>query len=295
MPVEIWGHRGARGLLPENTLEGIAGALAGGLDGVEVDVALTKDNVPVLLHDPYLSPDLARGPDGAWISGRRRLVRQMTLAELALFDVGRVRPGSALAALFPERRQLDGVRIPTLAQALALGCRLLIELKTFPDRPSDAATPEVMAEVVAKDVTTAGAGSRIIVESFDWRGVRHFRHCWPRAQLAWLSCARTERSARLWWGGVSPEDFGGSVPRAVAAEAGPGGLWVPDHATLTQDKVAEAHDLGLRVLTWTVNDPADIARLVCWNVDGIISDRPDLARKAVIEAGGRLGVNAPFR
>ena len=94
--------------------------------------------------------------------------------------------------------------------------------------------------------------------------------------LAWLTSAAFLAGARTWWDGPHPADFGGSVARAVAAEGGP--TWGPDHADLTEESLAEAHALGLRVVPWTVNRPADMRRLIRWGVDGLITDRPDLAR-----------------
>lgn len=278
--IEVWGHRGARGLFPENTVEGIDAALALGIDGVEIDVALTADGIPVLSHDPALPADIARGPDGRWGGGIGTLLHHLRADDLARFDVGRLRPGSATALRFPEQLPIDGAIIPRLDTVLALGARCVIELKTFPDRPEVTASPVAIAEAVAASVDRAKAGARVCIESFDWRGPRYLRRTRPDLAFAWLTRAETERAARLWWDGPTPEDFGGSVPRAVAAEGGGGTrcvTWAPEHVTLTPTRVAEAHALGLRVLAWTVNEPADIARLISWGVDGLITDRPDIA------------------
>src|SRR5580658_7410921 len=93
--IDLQGHRGARGLFPENTLSGFAAALAIGVDSFELDVAVTADGVPVVSHDAVLNPDLTRGPDGDWVSARGPLIHTLSLAELEAFDVGRIRPGSA--------------------------------------------------------------------------------------------------------------------------------------------------------------------------------------------------------
>ncbi len=282
---ELWGHRGARGLYPENTIEGIRAALAGELDGVEIDVALTADDVAVLSHDPALSPDLTRGPDGSWIDPPYPIIRRLRSTALARFDVGRLRPGSATAAAFPMQAPLDGARIPTLDAALALGARCLLELKTRPDRPDETAPPALMADIVADRVDRAGAAGRVVIESFDWRAPRRLRRTRPDLAPAWLTRAETERDAALWWDGPTPGDFAGSVPRAVAAEGG--GIWGPEHSTLTLARVEEAHALGLRILAWTVNDAPDIARMIALGVDGIISDRPDIVGTVLADAGLR--------
>lgn len=281
---EIWGHRGARGLFPENTLEGIAAALALGLAGVEIDVALTADGVPVLSHDPAPHPDIARTSDGSWIRAPSAPLRQLRAADLPRFDIGRLRPGSPTALRFPDQSPIDGARVPLLEAVLALDTRFLVELKSFPDRPAVTAAAAEMADAIAAAVDRTGAGQRSRIESFDWRGPRHLRRTRPELALAWLTSAETERNARLWWDGPAPADFRGSVSRAVAAEAGAGDVWAPEYTTLTQERLAEAHGLGLRVFAWTVNELADIGRLIAWGVDGIISDRPD---RALAVATGR--------
>ncbi|MBW4090990.1 MAG: glycerophosphodiester phosphodiesterase [Proteobacteria bacterium] len=280
-PVLI-GHRGARGLFPENTREGFAATAALGVDGIELDVAVTADGVPVVCHDPALNPALARGPDGAWIASSGPRIRDLTAAGLAAFDVGRLRPGSNLAAMFPDQVPIDGARIPRLDAALTLpGPAFLVELKTFPDHPDWTVPAAEMAEAALAAADRAGATDRITWQSFDWRGPRHLRRIRPGLRLAWLTRAATIAASGLWWDGPRPEDFAGSVPRLVAAENGgaaSGATWAPEHVDLTAAAIAEAHALGLTVMAWTVNRPADMARLIGWGIDGLITDRPDLAR-----------------
>lgn len=101
---DLQGHRGARGLAPENTLAAFERALAEGVTTLELDVGLSADDVPVVLHDPALPPDMARGADGRWLTAPTPLLRRLTLAELQAYDVGRARPGSATARAFPKQR-----------------------------------------------------------------------------------------------------------------------------------------------------------------------------------------------
>ena len=284
-PFELHGHRGARGLWPENTLPGFAGALALGVTAIEMDVALTADGVAVLSHDPSLDPALTRGPDGAWVQSPPVWLRELTYAELLEFDVGRIRPGSAQSAAFPKQRALDGIRIPRLEDVVRLEpqAMLAIELKTFPDHPQWTVTPEALADAVLDVLDRAGATSRARIISFDWRGLRYLRRIRPELGLGFLTDAETVASAQLWWDGPSPADFGGSVPRAVAAEGGT--VWGPDFATLTQDEVAEARMLGVLVNPWTVNDTADMARLIGWGVGALTTDYPDRATAVLAELG----------
>lgn len=287
--IDLQGHRGARGLYAENTVAGFAAALALGVDGFELDVAVTADGVPVVSHDPALHPDLARGPDGAWLTARGPLIRSLRLAQLAAYDVGRLRPGSDTARQFPDQRPCDGARIPPLAEVLAIDprVRFTLELKTYPDHPEWTVDPATMAEAVLAVVDATGTATRVTVESFDWRGPRHLRTRRPGMRLAWLTRPETVRDAALWWGGPVPGDFGGSVPRAVAAEGGP--VWAPYHATLTRAEIEQAHGLGLLVWAWTVNDPADLRRLLRDGIDGLITDRPDVAQQVLAAEGVRQG------
>ncbi len=275
------GHRGARGLWPENTLSAFSGALGLGVDALELDVALTADGLVVVSHDPAPNPDHTRDAAGAWLNGPGPLIRSLNAAELAKYDVGRLRPGTPYAALFPDQSPRDGERIPSLAEVLRLGDRtgFVIELKTFPADPGRSASGPDLAEAVVAAADAAGVTPRISVEGFDWRGPRHLRRIRPDVRLAWLTSTATVRDARVWWDGPVPADFGGSVPRAVAAEGGP--VWAPGHTGLTQDQLDEAHSLGLAVIPWTVNESKDMARLIGWGVDGIVTDRPDRARQVI--------------
>jgi glycerophosphoryl diester phosphodiesterase len=283
--LNLQGHRGARGLFPENTLAGFAAALAVGVDSFELDVAVTADGVPVVSHDAALNPDIARGRDGAWLSGRGPLIRTLTFDELAAFDVGRLWPGSAYAAQFPDQVPHDGARVPTLADVLRVDpeVHFNIEMKTYPDHPDWTVDPATMAELVIATIEAAGMTGRVSVESFDWRGPRHIRRRRPDLPLAWLTSPQTEAAASLWWDGPTPGDYAGSVPRAVAAEGG--SIWAPHHAALTEAQINEAHGLGLTVLPWTVNDAAEMRRLLRAGADGLITDRPDIARGVLAQEG----------
>jgi glycerophosphoryl diester phosphodiesterase len=148
-----------------------------------------------------------------------------------------------------------------------------------------------MADLVLAVAASCGVTGRLALRSFDWRGLRHARRRCPTIALTFLTDRGTVANAALWWDGPIPGDHGGSVPRAVAAEA-PGACWAPNHRRLTRAELAQAQALGLRVVPWTVNDPSDLARLIDWGVDGVCTDRPDLARAAMARAGLPLPVGA---
>ena len=276
--VDIQGHRGARGLFPENTLEGFLAASALGITAFELDVGMTADGVVVVIHDPALNPDIVRGPGGDWLERQGPTVWSLTYAELQTYDVGRLRPGSGLATLFGDQIAHDGARVPTLAAVLELlpDTRFTIEIKTDPTHPDWTAEPGALADAALAVIDEAGAVGRVVVEAFDWRVQRYVRRARPSVGLAWLTRPETVVNARLWWDGLEPVP---SVAAAVAAQGGP--IWAPDYLDLTEAQVLEAHSLGLKVMPWTVNRVEDMQRLIGWGVDALISDRPDLALAAI--------------
>lgn len=264
MGFELQGHRGARGLAPENTLPGFREAMKHGVHRLELDVGLSADGVLIVHHDTHLSPDIAR-LDGAWIEQPVAL-RSLRWQDLSLYDVGRMKPGTDYAARFPEARGSDGVRIPSLAEVVALGEPLNVETKIDPTRPEATASPEAFAAaLLALEVDR----STVVVQSFDWRV---FPHLDGAFETACLTEADTVLPGSAWTGGLDPADFE-DLPALVQAAGC--SIWSPDHEQLDADAVARAHELGLRVIPWTVNDPGRGGILVQWGVDGLITDHPE--------------------
>ncbi|MGC8469852.1 MAG: glycerophosphodiester phosphodiesterase family protein [Acetobacteraceae bacterium] len=279
---ELHGHRGARGLWPENTLAGFRAALALGVDALEMDVGLSADGVVVVSHDPRLNPDLTRDAAGAFLDGPGPALRALPFAALRGYDVGRARPGSPVAAANPAQRAAEGERIPALAEVLALDpdVFLSIEIKTFPDQTELTASPEEIVAAVVAAAAAAGALGRIGIISFDARALRHAALLAPSVRRSFLSERETAAAAALWWG----EECATLAPDAAAARCG-AQAWGPDACELDAAAIARAHALGLLVLPWTVNDPEEMARLIGWGVDGLTTDRPDLAREVMAAHG----------
>lgn len=296
------GHRGARGLAPENTLAAFEKALALGVDTLELDVGVTKDGVVVVGHDPTLNPDITRGPDGQWLQARGAAIHELTYAELSRFDVGRAKPGSAYAGRYPEQVAADGQRMPRLEEVFDLArragkdkVRFNIETKTSPRSPAQTLPPDAFVRALLAEIRRAGMQSRSTIQSFDWRTLQVAQREAPEiptvyltAQQSWLDNVCTGPAARNpriapadcaespWTAGFHLRDHG-SVPKLVKAAGGR--IWSPAYQDLDAARLAEAKSLGLRVVVWTVNEPADIKRMIEIGVDGIISDRPDRVLK----------------
>lgn len=303
---DLQGHRGARGLLPENTLPAFARALSLGVSTLELDLGLTKDGVLIVGHDPRLNGDVARGPDGRWLEGKGPAIFSLTLAELQRYDVGRLRPGSAYAARFPQQTAVDGTRMPRLADVFALAeragnrvVRFNVETKLDPRDAAATVTPEALADAIMAFVRERGLASRVTIQSFDWRSLARVRERAPEIER---SCLTSEQPGddtlqaqvpgpKAWLGGLDPSTFGGSTPRLVAATGAQ--VWSPNFLDVTPERVREAHALGLKVLPWTVNDRADMQRFLDLRVDGLITDYPDRLRAVMAEKGFALPPPTP--
>jgi glycerophosphoryl diester phosphodiesterase len=253
----VFAHRGGAGLAPENTMAAIDNGLALGADGVEIDVQLSRDGVPVVIHDPTLDRTTDR-------AGR---VGALTAAELARVDAGfRFERDGA----HPFRGL--GIGIPRLDAVLAKhqDTRVIIEMK--------GAEPE-LARAVGQVVRNAGAVDRVCVSSFAQRPIDTLRAEFPEV----MSGASQEEARwalhRSWvrWPWTSERQYSA--------------FQVPEHAgrmrVVSPTFVRHVHREGHVVQVWVVNQPDDVRRLLDWGVDGIISDVPNIAIAARDEWGRR--------
>ena len=292
---ELHGHRGARGLAPENTLEGFGLALAIGVDALEFDLGLTGDHVVVVYHDTRLNPDITKGPDGAFLESPGPLLRALDFAELRRYEVGGIRPGRAYALRFAEQRPAPGARIPSLAEVAGLvkesGVRLNLEIKISSRAPEETAPRTVFVQAVVDALRAHGLAARSTIQSFDWRTLQEVQRLAPDIPTAYLTLERGEEDrierggpgASPWTAPFDIDDYAGSVPRMVKAAGG--AVWSPFYADLSRAEVEEAHALGLRVIVWTVNAPEAMRTFIRLGVDGLITDRPDILRAVMAEEG----------
>ena len=294
--LDLQGHRGARGLAPENTLPAFQRALELGVTTLELDTAVTRDGVVVISHDMALNPDHTRDAAGRFLDQPGPAIRTLTWAQLQAYDVGRLKPGSDYARQFPEQQAIDGTRIPRLSDLFDLvkrsgdaEVRFDIETKVAPDQPEETLAPEPFARAVVEEVRKAGMAARTQIQSFDWRTLQVVQRIAPEIPTVYLSIQRRmdniaagRPEGSRWTAGFQFRDHG-SVPKMIKAAGG--SAWSVYFGDLTPELAREAQALGLKVLVWTVNEPAAMERMLAFGVDGLITDRPDLARK-VLEARG---------
>ena len=313
--LDLQAHRGGRGLMPENTLPAFANALSMGVDTLELDTGVTKDGVVVIAHDPALNPDITRRPDGQWLASKGPALHALSYAEIERHDVGRIKPGTPYAKTLAEQQAVDGTHMPRLADLFALversgntRVRFNIETKLDPAAPDETLAPEPFVQRLLAVIQAAGMSGRVTVQSFDWRTLAVVQRLAPAiptvylsAQQKWLDniggagspaaqAAGLPDTASAWTAGLQLKDHG-SVPRMVKAAGGR--IWSPHFRDVDAEKLAEARALGLTVVVWTVNAPADIARLLDLGVDGIISDRPDRVRDEMKRRGMPLPAGTP--
>jgi glycerophosphoryl diester phosphodiesterase len=269
--VEIQGHRGARGLWPENTVPGFARTLELGVDVLELDVGLTADGVPVLHHDQALRGDTVRDrgpcrPHDPMYPYVGRPIRELTLAQVKTVDAG-----IAHKRFAQTQTPLPGAEVPTLAEVCELvaghDVRLAVEIKTDPSWPE----VETITATAVKVLDSYGLTERSRLLAFDWRVLGVARELLPGGdRVALVEPVTLDAS---WMAGHDPA--GGLVAAAAAAGAT---MISPKLVMVTPELIAAAHERGVAVVVWTVNDPVEMARYIAFGADAIVTDYPDRLR-----------------
>jgi glycerophosphoryl diester phosphodiesterase len=283
-PFDAQGHRGARGLLPENTLPAFERALELGVSTLELDVGVTRDRAVVVAHDPYVSPAICRHRDGRAIAGERGpLLRDLSLDQVRAYDCGSLNPDPQRFPA-PPREQRPGASMPTLEEVFELArrrgdaaVRFNVETKL---QPGDAETlparefvRTVLDVVRARDQT-----ARVSIQSFDWRALALSKQLAPGVRTVALLAPDTLDPD--WLHGLRPDEHAG-VPGLLRAAKSFVDCVSPHWRMLIPGDgssplpVAALQRAGFPVIPWTVNDEHTMRALVRLGVDGIISDYPD--------------------
>ena len=254
---DLEGHRGARGLAPENTLAAFETAMALGVTTLELDTAVTADGFVVVSHDTLLNPTFTRDAEGRWLTAPGPPIRRLTLDEL-----------------FERVAQRGDRRV-----------RFNIETKSSPLQPELTPEPQAFVEALLAVIRRHGMEQRVMLQSFDWRTLQVAQRLAPRIPTVYLSSQQGSASNIAdprWTAGLLLAAHG-SVPKMVKAAGG--AVWSPNFNDVNAELVREAQSLGLKVVVWTVNEPAQIDKMLALGVDGIISDRPDRVRSAMAARG----------
>ncbi len=284
--MDIEGHRGARGLVVENTLPSVTAALEAGATGIEIDVRLTADGHVVVWHDPVLLPEKCRSTRGNLIGAR---VDELTLDQLRTVDVG-----SQTLPEFTTQRAAPGAQIATLAEVIALGESYAsntwwtVEVKIDPTDKREVDRREQLVEATLAAVHQVGVDRRCFVHSFDWAVLDLSRELDPGVLRSALTVARHFSVGSPWTGSVDPAEYDEDLISGVAALGA--SVVSPGFALVDADLVRRAHALDIGVLTWTVNESDDLTRMLDLGVDGIVTDYPDRALELVSRRQAAPGV-----
>jgi len=311
---DLQAHRGGMGLTVENTLAAFATALEIGVTTLELDVQVTRDGHVVVAHDRDPSPAtcLDTGPAFEGDPAYPYVLPDTHIVDLTLAQVRTIDCGSLRHPSFPSQRLSPGARIPLLTEVFELvrergaDVWLSIEAKVEAATPERTAPRERFVDALVGEVHAAGMVGRVMVQSFDWGALMRVREVEPRLPLVALTNGRHFLQPDLpgrspWLGGLDIDDFPGTLQeRYVAAAASFGADAVspvhgdpqrstvrdPAYVPFTNEVLVEtAHRAGMRVVPWTVDAPETLAALIDLGVDGVVTNRPDVARTVLAERG----------
>ena len=263
------GHRGCRGLMPENTLPAMLKALDLGVTTLEMDAMVTKDRKVILSHDPYFNPDITTKPDGSFFTAKEEkqyTIFNMTLEETQLYDVG-LKP----YARFPKQQRIAATK-PLLSEVIAnADAYALLKQRPLPfyniETKSKEGTdginhpaPQEYVDLLMAIVKEKKVGERVIIQSFDPRTLQVVHHDQPGIKTALLI-----------------EDFDKRTLKDQLQQLGfTPTIYSPAYSLVTPALISDCHRKKIKVIPWTVDDKKEIDRLTHLGVDGIITDYPDL-------------------
>ena len=289
--VRIIGHRGARGLYPENSLLGFMNVLKSGIEIIELDIVFSKDGIPIITHDQDISPFFCRDSKGEFIKDKKK-ISALNAEELYTYDIGRFNPETEYGKYFPEQIQLDGVFMSSLQELLNLvqlpeyqHANLLIERKSDPDILIK--DRKKIISVLAKQIKDANLINRVIFHSFDWALLSQCKHHVPGILTSYLTKTIHDDDIDIqvsnWNSSIEEVQNPSAIPEKIY-EAG-GSIWCPHFKEITKDSLLAAEKYNLLVFAWTVNEPADIDIMIDLGVDAIVTDYPPSVKKCLASKG----------
>jgi glycerophosphoryl diester phosphodiesterase len=260
------GHRGTRGLMPENTIQAMKKALDIGVETLELDVIISKDKQVVVSHDPYMSADITTKPDGTPVTADEQ--KSINLYQLSYDQIKKYDVGSKKHPQFPEQQNfraykpllaelIDSVDAYAKAKKLPMP-RYNVEIKMSPQ--TDSVYNPAPAEFVrlVMPICQQKLGKRYNIQSFDARPLQLIHKQYPSVTLAYLTANPKTVAENLATLGFTPD------------------IYSPYYKTVTGETVTFCHDKKMQIIPWTVNTKPEIDTLVKLGVDGIITDYPNL-------------------
>ena len=284
--IRIFGHRGARGEIAENSIEGFKHTFALGIKAVEFDVVISKDKIPVLYHYFNLMPYLVKDESGNWLKNSELKVFDKSYEELSKYNIGSLDPESKHGKRFKEQKLLKNAKIPKLSELLELASRkenkdvfLNLEVKSTPFKMGLTPIPSDTVSLILKDIDTHKLEDRIIISSFDWRILYELKKQNPRILRGFITLQQDLSTTKKniyenspWMAKNYSLDELFLLPNIIKSLEGH--VWSAFYRDVTKQNVELAHKHGLATYVWTVNREQDIIRMIEYGVDGIITDYP---------------------
>jgi len=290
---DIQAHRGGRDLYPENTMAAFRNAIELGVTTLELDLAMTKDGVIVISHDPYLSYKLVKNNRDSFISKYRDIyIKDLTFSKVREYSVGSINPASSYYAAHTSQTAVPGEKIPSLEELFAYtdeigedDIRFNIEIKTYPENPEYTQSRSNFVNAVLSVVQKYDKASRITIQSFDWSSLALVKEQNRGISIVCLAAKKLklngktfnlrlgDRGPSPWLDGLDADDFASTSE--LVQEFG-ADVISPYYRDISLSDIQKAHELGLKIIPWTINDPGKMLQFIEMGVDGIITDRPDL-------------------
>ena len=284
--VRIYGHRGARGDMVENSISGLKYAFDLGIRAVEFDVVISKDNIPVLFHDYRLNPDLVKDSSGNWITDKNMKLKDLTYEEISKYTIESVKPDTKYAKRFENQQSAKGEKIPKLTEFFQLVTEdkykdafLNLEIKSTLTQENVTPNPEKMVSIILKDIKEFNLEDRTLITSYDWRILYELKKQNPNILRGFITLQQDLLTTKKnvyenspWMVKNYPMEELFLLPNIIKSLEGH--VWSTFYRDVTKQNVELAHKHGLATCVWTVNREKDIIRMIEYGVDGIITDYP---------------------
>lgn len=273
---DLQSHRGGRGEHTEQSRKAFEESVKMGVSTLELDIVMAEDGTPVVWHDPVIQADKCtdtkpateNDPEFPYVG---KLVHELNWKQLQTLNCNKVLKDFPDAKAEEENTLLQLQDVFEIA-AVDPEMRFNIETKIEAEEPEKSAEPQEFVDAILPVVRANKATSRTTIQSFDWRSLPLVRKAQPDISLALLYSAKTWASGSKWIGDVDFDQVGGDVNKA-ATQLG-AEILSPQYQLVTPENVASAHEAGLQVLPWTVNEKPDMQAVIDAKVDGLITDYP---------------------
>ncbi len=317
--IEIIGHRGARAYAPENTLPGYKESLAQGVDSIDVDVVVTADKILLAYHDLLINPDILCSVKGEYLAKSKEdflanlinydfnniLIKNLSYSELKNNYLVQLNPKSQYAKWFPEQKNITDTRLSSLQEIIDFVNKasdstlpIQIEVKNSFEHPDWSYPPEELARIVYEFIVKNSLQERIKVQAFDWRILAHLNQYDAKIKTAYLFGPNID----IDWQKLYIDSIVMDVARSMKVkqlqflpnlvkQLG-GYSYEPEDNELTYENVKLVKKLGLKIFVWCcpehsgfVYNPELITKLVGWQIDGFITDKPRDLRDLLYKMG----------